>query len=61
MRLKKYTQGVTFFITPDMLEVLKKISDEKQVSVSEVLREVLNQYISQWSHPSGDHGTAVVG
>jgi hypothetical protein len=47
MRLKKYTQGVTFFITPDMLEVLKKISDEKQVSVSEVLREVLSQYLSQ--------------
>ena len=33
MRVKKYTHGLTFFITVDMFEALKQISDEKQIGM----------------------------
>ena len=54
MRLKRYTHGLTFFITPEMFEDLKQISDEKQVSMSELMREVLAYYINQRSRDTGD-------
>jgi predicted CopG family antitoxin len=45
MKTKKYTHGVTFFIDLEMYEYLKKISDEKQVSLSEFLRGIIDRYI----------------
>lgn len=60
MRLKKYTHGLTFFITVDMFEALKQMSDEKQMSMSELLREVLEQYVGKQSHQMGDHEKSIV-
>ena len=54
MRLKKYIHGLTFFITVEMFEALKQISDEKQIGMSELLRLVLNEYICQRSQAPGD-------
>jgi hypothetical protein len=51
MRAKKYTHGLTFFITLDMYNALKQLSDEKQVSISELLRGVLDNYIGQNYQP----------
>jgi hypothetical protein len=45
MKKKQYTQGVTFFITPAMFEALKKISDERQISLSELLRNIIEQFL----------------
>jgi hypothetical protein len=38
MRVKKFTCGITFFVTPEMYQDLKQLSDEKQIAISEVLR-----------------------
>jgi hypothetical protein len=59
MRLKRYTHGLTFFITTEMFEALKKISDEKEISMSELLREVLDQYICQQPQAEGDNENGV--
>jgi hypothetical protein len=45
MKKKQYTQGVTFFIKPAMFEALKKISDESQISLSELLRNIIEQFL----------------
>jgi hypothetical protein len=45
MRKKQYTQGVTFFITPDMLQALRNISDNRQISLSELLRNIIELFL----------------
>jgi len=54
MRLKRYTHGLTFFITGEMFEALKKIADEQQMSMSEILRVVLDEYICQRPQAPGN-------
>jgi hypothetical protein len=39
MKVKKFTCGITFFVTPEMYQGLKQLSDEKQIAVSELLRD----------------------
>ncbi len=39
MRVKKFTCGITFFVSPEMYQSLKQLSDEKRVAVSELLRD----------------------
>jgi hypothetical protein len=39
MRVKKFTCGITFFTTSEMYENLKQLSDERQVAISELLRD----------------------
>ena len=45
MKKKTYTQGVTFFLAPEMYEALKKISDESQISLSELLRNIIERFL----------------
>ena len=45
MKKKTYTQGVTFFLAPEMYEALKKLSDENQVSLSELLRNIIELFL----------------
>lgn len=45
MKRKTYTQGVTFFITPEMLEALKRMSDDSQISLSELLRNIIELFL----------------
>ncbi|HQO64803.1 MAG TPA: hypothetical protein PK528_14430 [Syntrophorhabdus sp.] len=47
MKLRKYTQGVTIFTTPEMYCEVKKVSDEKQVSLSELFREMISEYLER--------------
>jgi len=55
MKLRKYTQGVTIFTTPEMYCEVKKVSDEKQVSLSELFREMITEYLeSRHSSNSGN-------
>ena len=44
MKLRKYTQGVTIFIEPQMYCEVKKVSDEAQVSLSEIFRQMITEY-----------------
>ena len=45
MKIKQFSQGITFFVTYSMYQNLKTISDQKQVSLSELLRQVLAGYL----------------
>ena len=45
MKKKKYQQGITFFVSPEMYSTMKKISDEREISLSELLRELIEAYI----------------
>jgi len=47
MKTKKYIQGITFFITLEMYREIKLISDTKQMSLSELLREVIEDYLEK--------------
>ena len=47
MKIKKYIQGVTFFISTDMYSDLKKISDQREISTSELLRELIGEYLTE--------------
>ena len=43
MRVKKFTCGITFFVTPEMYQDLKQLSDERQVAISELLRDWISE------------------
>ena len=45
MKKKLFTQGVTFFLTPEMLEALRNISDSSQISLSELLRNIIEKFL----------------
>lgn len=47
MKPRKYTQGVTIFTTPEMYQEVKKMSDETQVSLSELFRVMISEYLER--------------
>jgi hypothetical protein len=47
MKLRKYTQGITIFTTPEMYHEVKRVSDELEVSLSELFREMISQYLDR--------------
>jgi hypothetical protein len=47
MRTKKYTHGITFFMTPQMYEDIRKLSDQREVSISEVFRNIVSEYLER--------------
>lgn len=47
MKLKRYTTGVTFFTTLDMYLDIKRISDEKEISLSEFLRNIVEKELQE--------------
>lgn len=46
MKVKKYIQGITFFTTLQMYQTLKDISDQREISLSDLLREIIDSYLS---------------
>jgi hypothetical protein len=45
MKLRRYTQGVTIFTTPEMYREVKRVSDEMEISLSELFREMITEYL----------------
>ena len=45
MKKRLYTQGITFFTTTEMYDEIKKITVEKEVALSELLRNLVDQYL----------------
>ena len=45
MKTRKYTQGISIFTTPGMYEEVKRISDERKISLSELFREMIQSYL----------------
>ena len=47
MKLRRYTQGVTIFTTPEMYHEVKRVSDEREISLSELFREMITEYLDR--------------
>jgi hypothetical protein len=45
MREKQYTQAITFFVTVPMYQAIKEISDRKRISLSELMRKIISEYL----------------
>jgi len=64
MKKKKYMQGITFFVEPDMYEAIKKISDQREISLSELLRELVENHLvaanDTAANPRDDESLSIV-
>jgi len=54
MKQRKFTNGITFFTTPQMYEVLKGISDKKDLGLSEFLRNIIEEYLTSCPETGSD-------
>ncbi len=45
MKIKKFTNGITFFTDSVMYNKLKDMSDNKKIGLSELLREMIAKYL----------------
>jgi hypothetical protein len=45
MKKRKYLQGITFFVAMEMYGEMKKISDQREISLSELLRELVANHL----------------
>ena len=54
MKKRQFTQGITIFTTPEMYEDIKKVSDERSISLSELFREMIASYLKNYLPDSHD-------
>ena len=45
MRGKRFTHGITFFVTAEMYQAIKKDTDELQISTSDLMRRLTEDYL----------------
>jgi predicted CopG family antitoxin len=45
MKKKKYLQGITFFVSAEMYQAMKQISDQREISLSEFIRELVDNHL----------------
>jgi len=63
MKKKKYLQGITFFVQPEMYGEMKKISDAREISLSELLRELVENHLkaaNDAANPRDDESLSIV-
>ena len=53
MKTRKYTQGMTLFTTPEMFQDMKRVSDEREISMSELFREMITEYFKNHNIEGG--------
>ena len=46
MKRKKLTHGITFFVTAETYEAISKDVDECQISISELMRGLIEDYLN---------------
>lgn len=46
MKRKKLTHGITFFVTAEIYQAVRKDVDEGQVSISELMRGLIEDYLN---------------
>lgn len=46
MRHKQYTHAITFFTSVGMYQTVKDLADSRRIALSELLRDVVQQYLS---------------
>ena len=47
MRIVNFTRHVGFFMTDEMFQQIKKITDKRELTLSQYIREVLEHRINQ--------------
>jgi len=45
MREKSFTHGITFFVTAEMYQTIKKDTDQLRISVSDLMRRLIEDYL----------------
>jgi len=45
MKVRKFINGITFFTTPQMYQAIRKVTDERQISISDFLRSAIARYL----------------
>jgi negative regulator of replication initiation len=45
MRGKKFTHGITFFVTAEMYKAIKSDTDELRISSSDLMRRLIEDYL----------------
>jgi hypothetical protein len=45
MRGKRFTHGITFFVTAEMYQAIKKDTDELRISTSDLMRHLIKDYL----------------
>jgi hypothetical protein len=45
MKKKFFTQGITFYVSPMMYEAVLAVTDEKEIGLSELMRDLLSSYL----------------
>jgi len=64
MKKKKYLQGITFFVEPGMYGEMRKISDQREISLSELLRELIENHLKAANdtapNPGDDESLSIV-
>jgi len=45
MKRKKLTHGITFFVTAETYEAIRKDVDECQISISDLMRGLITDYL----------------
>ena len=58
MRIKKFTHGITFFMTPQMYDDIRKLSDVREVSLSEIFRTIVSDYLERQQYDDKDNPNA---
>jgi len=46
MKRKKYTTTLTIILTPQMYDTVKRVSDERGVSISELMRTIIEKFLN---------------
>ncbi len=47
MKQRKFTNSLIFFVTDEMFQKVKNISDKKEISFSELLRNIVEEYLTK--------------
>jgi len=46
MRGKNFTHGITFFVTAEMYQAIKRDTDELRISTSDLMRRLIEDYLN---------------
>jgi hypothetical protein len=54
VRQKQYTHAITFFTSVVMYQTVKDIADSRRIALSELLRNVVEQYLASTNNIEQD-------
>ena len=57
MAFRKFTEGITFFVSRQTRDTLDEISQERRITVSELLRKIIEEHLSKESKSTPESQT----